>query len=329
MNKNITTSLDSRALRSIDSFVTNGFDCWKNASFRFKKHESSEFHRKSFLGLQNLRHKSVVEHISLAKSKEMDDSRVALMKVLSTVSALAQQGMALRGNNNDEHSNLKQFLKMRAEDIPELRWWLNKPAGSYKWLHHDYVNEILDMMAHAVINTHIADIKSMRYFSIIVDETSDVSRLEQVSICFRITFPDLTIHEIFMGFYETSNTKSETLLNIIKDVLLRYDLDITNLRGQCFDGAPNMSGKHSGVQALLRELEPRALFVHCKAHTLNLVAQDAMKNVVMISNFLGVAKDVISFIRDSPKRIAAFKEIQTTGTHNENLPTLSPFCPTR
>ncbi|KYN28514.1 Zinc finger MYM-type protein 1 [Trachymyrmex cornetzi] len=154
----------------------------------------------------------------------------------------------------------------------------------------------------------------------------DVSRLEQISISSRITLPDFTVKEIFMGFYETSNTKSETLLNIIKDILLRYELDITKLRGQCFNGAANMSGKYSGVQTLLRKLESRVLFVHCTAHILNLVAQDAMKNVEMINNFIGVAKDVISFIRDFPKRIAIFKDLQATC--DENLPALSSFCPT-
>lgn len=117
------------------------------------------------------------------------------------------------------------------------------------------------------------------------------------------------------------------LLNIIRDVLLRYGLDVTKLRGQCFDGAANMSRKCSDVQTLLRKLESRALFVHCTAHTLNLVAQDAMKDIEMINNFLGVAKDMITFIRDSPKRIAIFKDLQATW--EENLPTLSPFCPTR
>jgi len=121
VSKNLSSSLDSRAIRSVESFVTNGFNCWKNALDRFNKHETSSFHRKSFVALQNLQDKSIVEYISHAKAKEMADSRVALLKIFSTVSVLAQQGIAFRGNNNDEYSNLIKFLKMRAEDIPELK----------------------------------------------------------------------------------------------------------------------------------------------------------------------------------------------------------------
>lgn len=157
-----------------------------------------------------------------------------------------------------------------------------------------------------------------------MDETSDISRVEQISISIRIVTSELEVREIFMGFYETNNTKSETLFKIVTDFLLRCDLDIHNLRGQCFDGAKNVSGWLTGLQARIREIEPRALYVHCVAHTLNLVVQDAMERVAVAKNFIGIIKELINFIRDSPKRLAAFKSLQTA----EN-PILSPFCPTR
>lgn len=85
-----------------------------------------------------------------------------------------------------------------------------------------------------------------------------------------------------------------------------------------------MSGKRSGVQTLLRKLESRALFVHCTTYTLNLIAQDAMKNIELINNFLGLAKAMITFIRDSPKQIAIFKDLQIYMGGKKNLLTLSP-----
>lgn len=42
------------------------------------------------------------------------------------------------------------------------------------------------------------------------------------------------------------------------------------LFGQGFDGASNMSGKFNGVQAIIREQYPQAIYVHCAAHSLNL-----------------------------------------------------------
>lgn len=39
---------------------------------------------------------------------------------------------------------------------------------------------------------------------------------------------------------------------VIKDVLLRLNLTLTKVRGQCYDGAANMAGPRSGVAKQLR-----------------------------------------------------------------------------
>lgn len=130
--------------------------------------------------------------------------------------------------------------------------------------------------------------------------------------------------EAFLGFYETNNTKSETLFNIVKDVLLRFGLEIKNLRGQCFDGASNVKGHLSGLQTRMKEEEPRAIFVHCVAHRLNLVVQDALENILFVREFIGIVKDMTNFVRDSPRRLNAFRDLQDSSS-----PQLSKFCPTR
>lgn len=261
--------------------------------------------------------------ISSEKQKEMQESRIALRKIFETVNVLARQGIALRGDNNDEGSNLMQFLQMRAKDVPELNAWLKR--DSCKWLHHDIINEILQMMSNEVLRSIIrSTIQSAQYFAIIADETADISKSEQVSICIRTVRPDLTIEESFLGFYETSDTKAKTLFQIILDVLARFGLDIANLRGQCYDGAKNMSGILAGLQTLMRNVEPRAVYIHCRPHTLNLVVQDALEKVAFVKNFIGMVKEIINFIRDSPKRLAEFKDLQS-----DNSPNLSQFCPTR
>ena len=79
----------------------------------------------------------------------MEESRIALRKLFSTVIVLSKQGLALRGSKNDEHSNLMEILKMRAEDVPELRSWLNRTRN--QWLHHDTIDEILENAANAVV----------------------------------------------------------------------------------------------------------------------------------------------------------------------------------
>ncbi|XP_046621107.1 zinc finger MYM-type protein 1-like [Neodiprion virginianus] len=237
----------------------------------------------------------------------MANSRIALEKIFDTVDVLAQQGAGFRGHETDNNSWLMKMLRMRAQDVPQLDWWLGK-----------ILNQLLD------------EIKAAKCFSIIVDETANISRKEQVSISFRITTLDFEVKKIFIGFYHTPNTKSSTLLKIVEDVPSRYNLQFCNLRGQCYEGAAAMSGKISGLQKRVREIEPRALYVHCTAHSLNRVAQDAMKNIDIVNNFVGVSKDLINFVRDSPKPMEAFKDIQLQSSEKKSSATnLSSFCPTR
>ena len=46
-------------------------------------------------------------------------------------------------------------------------------------------NEILKTMAHMILRDIASDIQKARWFSLIVDETTDTSIKEQVSICLR------------------------------------------------------------------------------------------------------------------------------------------------
>ena len=56
-----------------------------------------------------------------------------------------------------------------------------------------------------------------------------------------------------------------------------------------------MSGIYTGVQSRLKEIVPNALYVHCAAHNLNLVVQDAVLGVQAISNFFTTLQDIYKF----------------------------------
>ncbi|KAF3834434.1 hypothetical protein F7725_025638 [Dissostichus mawsoni] len=53
-----------------------------------------------------------------------------------------------------------------------------------------------------------------------------------------------------------------------------------------YDGASVMSGKHSGVQARIKEVEKQAFYVHCNAHSLNLVLVDTGLYVFMSGSYV-------------------------------------------
>ena len=88
-----------------------------------------------------------MEHLSSAKKKEMLDNRIALQKIFTSILHLARQDLALRGHE-EIHSNLYQILRLRSQDVPELKSYLERDGR--KWLHNTVVNEILDLMAGTI-----------------------------------------------------------------------------------------------------------------------------------------------------------------------------------
>ena len=64
------------------------------------------------------------------------------------------------------------------------------------------------------------------------------------------------------------------LSSITDDALFRFKLPLTKIQGECYDGCSTMRG---GVAVKIKELEPRALNMHCYGHALNLSASDTIK----------------------------------------------------
>lgn len=142
---------------------------------------------------------------------------------------------------------------------------------------------------------------------------------------------NLTVYEDMVGLYETSTTDAATLTAIIEDVVLRLNLSFDNLRAQCYDGASNMSGIHTGVQKRILGLQPKALYVHCRNHVLNLALQDAASSVRCVRDVLSLTNDLAAFFRDSAKRTGVLESAissaicGSTGAGNR----LHPLSPTR
>jgi len=70
------------------------------------------------------------------------------------------------------------------------------------------------------------------------------------------------------------DTSGLGLFNKLQDVLKTLDLDINNVRGHGYDKGSNMKGKHQGVQKRLLDINPRAFYMPCGSHCLNLTLCD-------------------------------------------------------
>ena len=103
------------------------------------------------------------------------------------------------------------------------------------------------------------------------------------------------VKEKFFRFAECDEgTSAVAIAQKIKDVLTENGLEISNMRGQGYDGASNMSGKCGGVAKLIRDENLLAIHIHCFAHRLNLCVAGACQ-VQMIKNMMDKVRCVSEF----------------------------------
>ena len=118
---------------------------------------------------------------------------------------------------------------------------------------------------------------------------------------------------------------------MIKDTLIRFDLSMSKLRGQCYDGCSTMSGLRSGVAKRVQEEEPCAVFTHCYSHSLNLAVNDSVKKSKFMKDSLETTHEITKLIKLSPRRDAIFHELKAESDlqSENNSPAICLLCPTR
>ena len=130
-------------------------------------------------------------------------------------------------------------------------------------------NEMLKVMALRVLREIAARIRDVDFYCIMVDEATDVSNVSQLVLCIRWVDDELSPHEEFIGLHSLDTTNAETIVSVIKDILIRMNISLNRCRGQCYDGCSTMKGEKAGVAQQIKEEEPRALLTHCYTHSLN------------------------------------------------------------
>ena len=143
----------------------------------------------------------------------------------------------------------------------------------------------------------VDEIKDAKFFSILADEASDCSNIEQMSVVIRFVDRTLTIREEFLGFVPCElGLSGEAIANSIMKFVEKLGLNMEFCRGQGYDGAGNMAGRVSGAAARIRANNKNAIYVHCGSHILNLCCCD------------GYCSCHLRVFNNSPKRFDLLKQ---------------------
>ena len=82
-----------------------------------------------------------------------------LLKVLSSMKYLLQQGLAIRGHQESD-GNLNQLLQLRSEDDPCLGRWLKGTSPQI-------INELITLLGSALLQELLTKIHASMWFSVL------------------------------------------------------------------------------------------------------------------------------------------------------------------
>ena len=200
--------LTSKIVDNKSKAFIQGTDKWKNIGRDLKEHSESNAHCTSFnlwVNRQSVEAngKTCASLVSSQHAKIVKKNTDNLKTIIRVVYFLSLQGLAFRGNDvSDLSSNRGNFLEL-IELLSEFNNNLKEHPvknNNAKYTSATSQNQIISLIAQQIklyISNSVQD-----YYSIIVDETMDISRVEQFSFCIRYCTNELKVHEKFLGFYD-------------------------------------------------------------------------------------------------------------------------------
>ena len=99
-----------------------------------------------------------------------------------------------------------------------------------EYISPEIVNELITSMGQFVLRKILAEVRTALWFTIIIDEATDISHNEQMSLSVRWEDNNYEIYERTLGLIQLPNTKAETIFLTAKDVLIRCSLPINQSR---------------------------------------------------------------------------------------------------
>ena len=176
-------------------------------------------------------------------------------------------------------------------------------------------------------NELISVVLSAQFYSIIAGEVTDVANQEQLSLCLRYVH-DGRIQEVLVEFIELERITGEALATAILNHLAKLKLPITHLRGQYYDGASSMSGARAGCKSIVMRQAPKARYVHCAVHRLNLAVVSGC-NLQASKNTEGTIGEIARFFHYSPKQQRFLEKAITVTNPSSAATKLKDTCRTR
>ncbi|XP_044336326.1 uncharacterized protein [Triticum aestivum] len=247
---------------------------------------------------------SIREAISSQTTQYKAEYLARLKWSLECIKFILHQGLAFRGHDEGKDSknkgNFRELLQWLAGNFEEVnKVVLGNAPQNCQMIDHKIEKQLISSCAHETTKFVIEELGD-ECFTILADESSDAYQQEQLALCLRFVNKIGEPVERFLGLAQVEDTTSLTLKEAIQTLLMKYQLPISKVRGQGYDG----------LKKLIMEDSPSAYYVHCFSHQLQLTLVAVAKENIDCKWFFGHLAYLLNVLGMSCKKIRMLRVAQ-------------------
>ena len=243
----------------------------------------------------NLRSFKLVElKNSLAKQQDIFTKRAGVADSLTEASYKISWELATARKPFVDGDLIKRCLNVACETLypnaPDIKRQMNKIPLSRCTVASRIEEASIDIERQIKF-----DVDACKYFSLALDESTDVSDFSQLAVFIRFIMPDFKINEELLGLVSLKDTTTgKDIKSAVVKLLDTCNICPAKLSAITTDGAPAMCGRNNGAIALLRSEPgyPDFISYHCILHQQVLCAKH-----ISLKEIMSVVVDIVCFIR--------------------------------
>ena len=143
----------------------------------------------------------------------------------------------------------------------------------------DACHEMITILGDCLKLQLVELIHNTPFAGIMIDESTDLSVRKNLVVYINVLSKSGDVFCYFAHLAEMKQCDAEALTEAIIQYLNQRKIDISKLSGLGSDGASVMVGKHNGVGARMKCLNPFMLSNHCVAHKLALAGENSASSL--------------------------------------------------
>ena len=191
------------------------------------------------------------------------------------------------------------------QDIVKVSTGKDYKKGYATYSNDQGAREMVRCISKDLESGTISKIKNALYFTLMIDESTDISISKNLVMMARFVESDLVVTKVLDLVYVESG-KADCIVEAIETYFEKNSLSFKNLVGFSSDGASKMTGRINGVATQLKKKNPLLIDIHCAAHKLQLAIEESVSDFEQY--FIDVVKKTSSYFNHSATRKLALKK---------------------